>query len=234
VGGVAFFIGRGLFSSFFHKNKKGGESMIKTKDKKVFLKKFNRFRIFFFVHAGAFLISLILEFFLYGAGGYLLGAKGGDFREVFFSLLGAEAALYLGAFLFGVTIYAPIFGILACGLRGAFCAFFLSLAAQTFPAGQGILLFVLILIYAFFSSWLFFSYSAFCTNVALRIHSDPQKSRGRREEELFGGTLFYSSLYSNLINLRFLFTYLIFFATALCFSGVFCAVFSFLRSLLLI
>lgn len=208
--------------------------MIKTKDRKIFSKKFRRFRIFFFVHAGVFLLAAILELFLYGAGEFLLGEKGGGFREIFFSLFGAESALFLGAFLFGVTIYAPVFGILASGLRGAFCAFFLSLAAQTFPAGQGILLFLILFLYAAFSSWLFCSYSSFCTNVALRIHSDPNKRQGRREEELFGGTLFYSSLYCNLLNLRFLLTYLLFFAASLSLAGAFCAFFSFLRSLLLI
>lgn len=208
--------------------------MTKIRDRKISAKKFNRFRIFFFVHAGIFFVSLMTELFCFGTGGYFLGEKGGEFREIFFSLLGVESALYLGAFLFGVTIYAPVFGIVASGARGAVCGFFFSLAAHTFPAGQGVLLFVILFLYAMASSWLFFSYSSFCTNVALRIHSDPKRSRGRREEELFGGTLFYSSLYSGLVNLRFLFTYLLFFAAALSFSTLFCAAFSFLRSLLLI
>ncbi len=205
--------------------------MIKKQDKRVFARKFNRFRIFFFLSVFFFFSGLLGEIFFFGSGSFLLGEKGGAFQEIFLSLLSAEAAIYLGTFLFGVTIYAPVFGFLASFARGAFSGFALSLAAGEFPSGQGILFFVIVLFYSIFSSWLYFSYSSFCTNVALRIHSDPKPKTNSREE-LFGGTLFYSSLFCNLINLRFLFTYLLFFFASLCLSGTLCAVFSFFRSLL--
>jgi len=192
--------------------------------------RYGRYRIFFFLSVITVVLFLLGEIWLYGAGGRFAQLQGVSWQSHFRRLFTMEAVGYLITFLCGITVYAPFVQFLACGIRGVFYGYLISSLTSSFSAGALPVL-ILFLIYALFSVCLYASYASFCTQVALRIYTDP-RPKGREEDRIFGGTLFRAALFSETVNLRFLFTYVLLFLCALFSSlgGVF--LFSFLRSCL--
>ncbi len=204
--------------------------MIPKYNKALFREKFRRYRIFFLVSAVLFLSALVLECVFYGAGGF--SALGGkiSFEPFFLRLAVGEGLCYLFLFFLGLTIYAPFFALLASFFRGALSGFCLS---SVFLGAEGktrILLLIFTFLYVLASAWLFMGYGSFCSVCAFRLYSS--KENGREEKQMFGGTLFRSALFCNTVNLRFLFSYFLFFLASGFFSTLLAFLYSFLRSLI--
>ncbi|MBR3837493.1 MAG: hypothetical protein IKJ74_05025 [Clostridia bacterium] len=174
--------------------------------------RYGRYRIFFFLSVIAVVLFLLGEIWLYGAGGRSAQLQAVSWQSQFRRLFTLEAVGYLVTFLCGITIYAPFVQFLACGVRGVFYGYLISCLVPSFSEG-GLPVFILFVLYALFSVCLYCSYASFCTQVSLRIYTDP-KPRGREEERIFGGTLFRAALFSDTVNLRFLFTYVLLFLCA--------------------
>lgn len=207
--------------------------MIKKYDRARFREKFRRYRIFFALSALLFLAALVGEAVLYGAGGYDYLGGSVIFRDFLTKLVTGETLLYLAVFFLGVTVYAPFFGFLTAALRGALSGFCLSLVFSSAKEEGGVLLLIFTFLYLVGSAWLFMGYSSFCTTVALRLYSDSAAGSVRGEEKRqFGGTLFCSDLFCNTINLRFLFSYFLFFLAAIFFSLLLALLYAFLRTLI--
>lgn len=190
-------------------------AFLKHFDKTLIRQRYGRYRLFFFLSFSLFLLSLVGEMFLFGAGGYALG-EGGEvsFSPLFVTLFTGEAIFYLISFLLGITVYAPVVLFLFSLLRGVFSGFVLSTLAASFPQ-SGLFPFLLSLFYCLFSTHVFCGYSSFCTMVCLRLFTDqPLASYRAEEKRMFGGSLFNSTFFANTVNFRFLFSYtLLFFAS---------------------
>lgn len=207
--------------------------MIKRYNKARFREKFRRYRIFFALSALLFLAVFIGEIALYGDLGYRFLGGAVEFHTFLADLLTGELFLFLAVFLFGITLYAPFFGFLCAALRGALSGFCLSLVFSSAKEGGGIWLLILTFFYLALSAWLFLGYSSFCTVTALRLYSDPlKKNAGGEEKRMFGGTLFNSKLFCNSVNLRFLFSYFLFFLAAIFFTFLLALGYAALRTLL--
>ncbi len=206
--------------------------MIPKYNKAIFREKFRRYRIFFFISAILFFLALVLECAFYGAGGFL--ALGGEisFEPFFLNLAIGEGLVYLFLFFLGLTIYAPFFALLASLIRGALSGFCLSSVFLGAEGRERVLLLIFTSFYILASAWLFMGYSSFCSVCALRLYSSEEKGKISEEKKMFGGTLFRSAFFCNTVNLRFLFSYFLFFLCAGFFSTLLAFLYSFLRSLL--
>ncbi|MBQ2730725.1 MAG: hypothetical protein IJF24_01745 [Clostridia bacterium] len=129
--------------------------------------------------------------------------------ELPFSLYGFCSVLpqVLGVMIFGITIYAPLFCGLSAGFSALVLGFYvrmllglLSRSGAYFP----LVYYVLGALPLVLVQLLLFSFSA---AVSLRIFT-PHREGDREDELLFGGTLFCAPYYKNVINFRFLLTYL--------------------------
>jgi hypothetical protein len=195
--------------------------------------KFRRYRILFFAGLAVFFVALIGEMFLYGAGGSTTEGGRVVFGELLVRLITYEGVLFLCAFLFGVTLYAPFFQYLALGLRGAFCGFVFSVLLPLCHEAEGILMLLLAFFYFLFSTALFCGYASFCSATALRIFTDSNLKKYRIDEKgMFGGTLFNSTFFCNTVNLRFLFSYCLIFFCAFFFLFLQVLIYAFFRSLI--
>lgn len=205
--------------------------MIPKYNKAIFREKFRRYRIFFFVCAFLFVLAFVLECVFYGAGGF--SALGGKISlESFFSRLAVgEGLFYLALFFFGLTIYAPFFSLLTSFFRGALSGFCLSSVYLGAEGKERVLLLIFTFLYLAASAWLFMGYGSFCAVCALRLYSPSGERHGEEEKRMFGGTLFRSALFCNAVNLRFLFSYFLFFLAAVFFSVLLSFLYSFLRVL---
>jgi len=204
--------------------------MIKKYDRVRYREKFRRYRIVFFIFLLAFAVSFVGELFLFGNMEYAYQAGKVEFFNFFSDVFTVEALALLALFLFGVTLYAPVFGFAFSVGRGAFTAFCLAVMVSGLGGSKGIWLFILCFLYLILSAWLFLAYAAFCSTTAIRIFSDPTK-RKRGENAMFGGSLFYSSFFQGSINLRFLFSYILLMLGAVGCSLVLTLAFSALRSI---
>ncbi len=201
--------------------------MIKKYNRIRYREKFQKYRIFYLVLASVFLASLAGELFWFGGLDYRYTGSDVSFSAFFSDLFAGEALILLLVFLFGVTLYAPVFGIVSTAARGAFSGFCLAVLCSDLKSGKGVWLLVLSFFYLLFSAWLFLAYTTFCTTTALQIFSDPSKRHGG-ERRMYGGTLFYSAFSRGSVNLRFLMSYCLFFLGAvflsflltLCFAGI--------------
>ncbi len=206
-------------------------TMIKKYNRARYREKFRRYRIFFWVLAITFFLSLGAELFWFGGLGYRYTASSVSFSAFFSDLFTGELLLLLGVFLFGVTLYAPVFGLVSTAARGAFTGFCLALLCSDLQSGKGVWLLVMSFLYLSFSAWLFLAYATFCTTTALQIFSDPSKKTGG-ERRMYGGTLFYSSFSRGSVNLRFLTSYCLFFLGAVFLSFLLTLSFAGLRMLI--
>lgn len=193
-------------------------------------KRYARYRLFFFSAFFVFILTLILEMIFFGAGGERVFFSQTSSEEIFPKIFTADALWILFMFLSGVTLYAPFLHFLFAALRGFLSGFVLSALARS---GCGVIFFLFSLLFLVFSAWLFFVYSSFCTSVALRLFTDqPLKSYREEEKRMFGGSLFNSTFFCNVINFRFLSLYAAFFLLTLLLSGTLSYVFSFSHSLI--
>ena len=184
--------------------------MIKKYNRARYRVKFRKYRIFHLILVLVFLASLVGELFWFGGMDYCYTGTDVSFSAFFSDLFAGEALVLLLLFLFGVTLYAPIFGLVSTVARGAFSGFCLAVLCSDLKSGKGVWLLVLSFFYLLFSAWLFLAYTTFCTTTALQIFSDPSKNVGG-ERRMYGGTLFYSSFSRGSANLRFLMSYCLFF-----------------------
>ena len=204
--------------------------MIKKYNRARYREKFRRYRIFYWILVLIFLASLVGEIFWFGDFGFHYEVEEVSFLPFFSDLFAGEALIFLFLFLFGVTLYAPVFGFVTAAARGAFSGFCLSVLSSDLHSGKGVWMLVLSFLYLLSSAWLFLAYTAFCTTTALQFFTDPSKCSG--EEKMYGGALFYSTFSRGGVNLRFLMSYCLFFLCALFLSSFFILVFSGLRILL--
>ena len=182
-------------------------------DGRIAKRKFARYRLFFALSFAVFLAVAASEMIWFGAGVRAVPQTGEAFLPSFARLAAAEGILYLVTFLAGVTVYAPAWQLTAAALRGFAAGFVLS---SLLPLSEGgFFVFFTTALYLLFSGVWFFAYASFCTAVSLRIFSSHAERSAGGEERLFGGTLFYSELFCGSVNLRFLFTYTLFFLAAL-------------------
>lgn len=205
--------------------------MIKKYNRARYREKFRRYRIFYWILAFVFLAFLVGELFWFGGLGYRYTASGVSFTAFFSDLFAGEALVLLSVFLFGVTLYAPVFGFVSAAARGAFSGFCLAVLCSDLQSGKGVWLLVLSFLYLFLSAWLFLAYTTFCTTTALQLFSDPSKSAGG-ERKMYGGTLFYSAFSRGCVNLRFLMSYCLFFLGAVFFSFLLTLSFAGIRALI--
>ncbi len=177
-------------------------------------RKFARYRLWFALSLAVFLAAASAEMIWFGAD--LHASFGADvgFRRSFSGLATMEGILYLITFLAGVTVYAPAWQLLAAGLRGFSAGFVLS-SLLPLGGGRDALAFFSAAAYLLTAALWHFAYASFCTAVSLRIFSSHAERGARGEERLFGGTLFYAELFCGSVNLRFLFTYTLFFFASL-------------------
>lgn len=190
-------------------------------------RRYRRYSVFFFCGWLCALCGAIFEFCFFSAPAAQLGTPVlGDF---FLSVFGIDAVNFLLLFFFGVTVYAPFFHFALSLIRGFSTAF--TLQSLIFSLGEkgSVSTLILFSLYSVLSAILLFAYSSFCTIVSLRIFTDGITwSLKREENRVFGGTLFNSTLFCNTINLRFLFSYTLFFLASLCTSASFTLVYTFL------
>ena len=205
--------------------------MIKKYNRARYREKFRRYRILYWILAIVFFASLAGEMFWFGDLDYCYTARRVSFSAFFSDLFAGEALLFLAVFLFGVTLYAPVFGFVGTAARGAFSGFCLSVLCGDLQSGKRVWILILSALYLFLSAWLSLAYTAFCTSTALQLFSDPAKNGGG-ERRMYGGTLFYSSFSRGSVNLRFLASYCLFFLAAVFLSFLLILVFAALRSLL--
>lgn len=205
--------------------------MIKKYNRTLYREKFRRYRIFFRILALVFLAALIGELFWFGRLDYMVSSEPVSFSVFFSDLFAGEALMLILAFLFGVTLYAPVFGFVSTAARGAFSGFCLALLCSDLESGKSVWMLVLGFLYLLLSAWLFLAYTAFCTTTALQIFSNPSKSAGG-ERKMYGGTLFYSAFSVSSVNLRFLMSYCLFFVGAVFFAFLLTLFFAGIRALL--
>ncbi len=195
-------------------------------------KKFKRYRLFFWIGMALFWCGAVLEGIFFGSGG-----KGAHTGPVFFSdflprLFTVETLCYLATFLLGITVYAPCFQLVSLWFRGCFSAYVAVALFLGAEGKSGVLLCFLSIFYLLLSAHLFCAYASFCTQVSLRLFSDPLGEQFRTEEEtLFGGTLFNATLFRRSVNFRFLFSYTLFFLLSLALLFVLTLIYACLRSL---
>ena len=205
--------------------------MIPKYNKAIFREKFRRYRIFFTVAGILFLSALILECVFLGAGGF--SALGGniEFQTFFLRLAAGEGLCYLFFFFMGLTIYAPFFALFFSFIRGALSGFCLSSVSLGAEGKTMVLLLIFTFLYVFSSAWLFLGYTSFCSVCALRLYSSGERENVSVEKRMFGGTLFRSAFFCHTVNLRFLFSYFLFFLSAAFFSALLAFLYSLLRGL---
>ena len=184
---------------------------LKKYKKTEFAHRFRRYRVLFLCGAALMASGLIVSFFLVQTPRAVFSGETG-FSELFFRLFLRSALPLLIGFLIGLTIYAPAWQALSSLASGFFSgfAFFSVLKAGSVLKTLFFALFFLLIL------WLYQAYFSFCTLVSLRLFTDGN-SRDPTEEEgrVFGGTLFNSVLFQETVNLRFLFSYSLFFLFAL-------------------
>ena len=205
--------------------------MIKMYNRARFRKKFQRYRIFFSLMALVFLAALVAELFLYGNLNYHYQWENSSFLVFFSELFSGELFVLIVLFLFGVTLYAPVFGFLCAAARGAFSGFCLSVLFSETVNRKSVLLFILTALYLLLSSWLFLSYASFCTTTALQIYSPPRKSV-KAGDKMYGGTLFYASFFQGSLNWRFITSYFLLFLLSVFFFFILVLAFSAVRLLI--
>ena len=176
--------------------------------------KFRRYRIVFCTYALLFFGAWILEMTVFGAQNRTVATQGAAFSRLFFLPAALEGGWYLLSYLIGVTVYAPVFGALSSILRGFCCGFVVKCLFSSLSDRASVYLFLCCLLYFILSAGLALAYGAFCSCVALRQFTDRTVKIEDEEKRLFGGTLFNSTFFAETINLRFLFTYTLFFLLA--------------------
>ena len=177
-------------------------------------RKFARYRLWFGLSLAVFLAVTAAEMIWFGADLRASFPQGSDFFRSFASLAAAEGIPYLIACLAGVTVYAPAWQLLSAALRGFSAGFVLS-SLLPLAGGRDAFAFFTTAAYLLFSALWYLAYASFCTAVSLRIFSSHGERGARGEERLFGGTLFFAELFCGSVNLRFLFSYTLFFFAAL-------------------
>ena len=192
-------------------------------------KKFARYRLFFALALGVFLTALALEMILYGAGVQAVFQGKVAFMTVFAGLATKEGVLYLVTLLLGVTVYAPAASFLAAALRGAGAGFVLS-SFLPLSGGRAAFAFLLTALYLLVSALWYFAYASFCTCVSLKVFSAHAEKCAGGEERLFGGSLFYAEIFCGSVNLRFLFTYTLFFLASLAGQQLLAALYALART----
>ncbi len=206
--------------------------MIKKYNRVRYREKFRRYRIFYLIMAFVFLAAFVGELFLFGDVGYRYERADVTFTSFFSDLFVCELLALTSVFLFGVTLYAPMFGFATAAFRGAFSGFCLSVLCSGVKSGNGFWLFAVSLLYLLLSAWLFLAYSTFCTTTALQLFSDPAKWSRGGERRMYGGTLFYSAFSKGCVNARFLLTYCLLFLAVSFFSFLLTLAFAGLQSIL--
>jgi len=193
-------------------------------------KRYRRYEVLFYVFFGAFLLAAALELIFFSGHGKILWQKT-EPLSVFYRLFPLEASFLTGTFLLGITVYSAAFSFVSCAARGFFSAYILS-SAFFFDSAADVFLFLLTLFYLLLSTWIYTSYSAFAGSVSLRLFSDKFAGNSIDEEEkMFGGTLFYSTLFQNRVNLRFLSSYILIFLAYFIVCASVILLYAFLRSL---
>lgn len=193
-------------------------------------KRYRRYEVLFYVFFAAFFLAAALELIFFRGEGRILWQKT-ETLSVFYRLFPLDAFFLLGTFLLGITVYSAAFSFVSLAARGFFSAYILS-SAFFFDSAADVFLFFLTLFYLLLSTWLYTSYSAFAGSVSLRLFSDKLTGNSIREEErMFGGTLFYSTLFQNRVNLRFLSSYILIFFAYFVVSAAITLLYAFLRSL---
>lgn len=184
-------------------------------------KRFARYRVLFALGAGFLLAGVALGAVF--AAGRETGVGKSEFLPLFLQVLTRSSLALLGSFLLGITVYAPAWQAISALGAGFLSGFaFTSFARAGEPAA-----FAVFLSYFLLRSWLHLAYGAFGTLVSLRLFTDRRLSPEEEEGRVFGGTLFNSVLFENTLNLRFLFTYSLFFLSALLLNAAIAAAYAF-------
>lgn len=206
--------------------------MIKKYNRARYREKFRRYRLFFLLTAIVFLCALIAEMLWGGDFGLIFEKQKTQFSAFFSNLFTREMTSILILFLFGVTVYAPVFGFLYAAARGVFSGFCISVLLSAFEGKRDLWLLTVTALYLLLSAWLSLSYSTFCITTALQMYAKPSVTQRSGNFQMYGGTLFYSSLSGGRVNLRFLSSYCLFFLAACFFLFLLVLGFSALRSTL--
>ncbi len=201
---------------------------IKLRNSALAHKKFAAFRRWFAIAAGIALICAVLTAFLFPAASHALPGRA-PFRQAFLPLFTRACVLYLIVLLTGVTIYAPAALILTALTQGFAAGYILSGLLP--PAGgRGLFTLLLTALYLTFSALWFFAYASFCVCVSRKIFSSHAERGAAGEEHLFSGSLFYTEFFCGTVNLRSLFSYLLFFFAALAGQTLLTALFALARA----
>ena len=206
--------------------------MIKMYDRVRYREKFKRFRILFFILSLLIVTAFLGEVFWLGDDGYSVARSEITFSSFFCELFIRETLILLALFLFGVTIYAPLFGAVCIVARGFFSAFCLSVLYSGIGSGKEVFIFANTLIYLLLSAWILLGYTSFCTATALELFSPPKRTGGAGESRMFGGALFYSAYFRNTVNFRFLGGYFLLFVGVILFQILLSLVYAALQSLI--
>ncbi len=191
-----------------------------------FKKRFARYRRLFLF--GAVLTAAGVAPGVIFAAGREVAAGAKEFLPLFFAVLTRSSLVLLGAFLLGITVYAPAWQALSALANGFLAGFTL---ASLLSAGEALPPMVY-LAFSFLRLWLFTAYAAFGTLVSLRLFTDSPPADPREEEgRVFGGTLFNSVLFQRTFNPRFLFSYFLMFLAALLLNAALSAAYAFAFSL---
>ena len=194
------------------------------------LRRYGRYHLFFYLALLLFLATLVSGWILWERNLFSVELSGVDGNRLFASVFSRGVTFYLLCFLCGVTLYAPAFLVVSSLIRGLSAGAILA-GLFTAVGFGGLGVFFLTLLQLLFSALLFFTYSAFCTSVSLRLFTDRPLSPKREEERMFGGSLFSSEYFQNTVNLRFLSMYLLLFLAALLLAALTAFSYSFLRGL---
>lgn len=175
--------------------------------------KFARYRKWFALTLAAFGLTWALEMLFFGAR-VQIEEPVAAFRQTFAGLATREGVLYLVTLLTGVTIYAPAVSLIASVLRGFAAGFVLS-SLLPLTGGKAVFGFLFTALYLLLSALWYLAYADFCACVSLRVFASHAQVRAGGEEQLFGGSLFYAEFFCGAVNLRFLFSYILFFFASL-------------------
>lgn len=187
--------------------------ILKRYDRAAFRRRYHRYRLFFGLAYAVFLLSFLLSAIFFRRAGATFSGENYAIRETFLRLFSTELILATVLFLTGVTLYAPAVLFLGGIARGVMSGYVL--AGFELVSAKNVFTAAFCALYFLLGAALFLAYASFCAAVSVRIFSEGTLADPRREEErMFGGTLFFSSLFCRTINMRFLFSYTLVFLCA--------------------
>lgn len=192
--------------------------LLKGYDRKKYSQRYGEYKRCFVVQALVFIVFLAVGAFIWNKVSLSsLGEKlvaeelgSGGVGQGFFQVISAFEMYAIALTLFfasGITVYAPFVSFALMAYLGITQGIVLGAHFRLLSDGGSILRMLWDCFFGFFSAGICFGYGSFCLCVSFK-HTGVIPDTDQR---IFSGSLFCSSFYKNIVNLRFLLFYIIIF-----------------------